>query len=253
MPDLIGVITMRKAIIILAILTCANQPIHAQTRIVRGLISITEEKLSNREMVINVLNESRGKKSVTLAVLSSLLIPGLGELYAGSFTTGKYYSMAEGGLWLTYAGFRLHANWLRNDARSFAEEHSGVTLNGKDEQFEVNIGNFNTVDDYNQAKLRNREYEFLYTDIQYTWRWDSDVNRAQFKNLRIRSDQIFNNSKFIIAAVVINHILSAFSAGRAATAYNRTLSSDEKIEIQSFALNDGFRLNGVGLMLTAKF
>lgn len=177
----------------------------------------------------------------------------MGELYAGSFESGKYNFIAEGGLWLTYSGFIMHANWLQQDARTFASQHADANFDNKDDQYSVNIGNFNTTDEYNQTKLRNREYDLVYTGDQYNWQWDSDADRAQFKDLRIRSGEIKNNAKFIIGAIVVNHLLSAFSAGRKAAAYNKSLSMLDKIEIQTFALNNSLHIDGIGLRVSTKF
>jgi hypothetical protein len=52
--------------------------------------------------------EDAGERSVTLAVLYSLLLPGMGELYAGNFSSGKYYLIADAGLWLGYGGFQYY-------------------------------------------------------------------------------------------------------------------------------------------------
>jgi len=198
-------------------------------------------------------SSSESKKSVVLAVVASLILPGMGELYAGSFESGKYHLIAEGGLWLAYSGFRMHANWLQQDAQSFANQHAGANFDNKDDQYSVNIGNFNSTDEYNQVKLRNRENDLVYTAEQFSWQWDSDANRTQFKDLRIRSGEIKNNAKFIIAAVVVNHLFSAFSAGRKAAAYNKTLSVLENIEIQTYALNSGTHIDGIGLSISTKF
>jgi TM2 domain-containing membrane protein YozV len=162
-------------------------------------------------------------KSVTLAVVLSTLVPGAGELYAGNFETGKYALMAEAAIWITYTAFYTHGNWVRQDARSFATERAGTNFNSKSDQFDVSIGNYLSINDYNQAKLRSRENDLLYTDPSYYWKWDSDADRIAFKNARIRSDEIYQNTKFVIAAAVVNRIFSAFSAGRATAAYNRRI------------------------------
>ena len=195
---------------------------------------------------------SAPEKSVFVAVVASLILPGMGELYAGSFESGKYHLFAESGLWLTYTGFRMHANWIQRDAQSFASQHAGADFNNKDDQYAVNIGNYMTVDEYNQAKLRNRQDDLVYSADQYQWRWDSDANRAQFKDLRIRSAEIRNNSNFIIGAIVVNHLLSAFSAGKKAAAYNRSLSMGENIEVHTYAITQGAYLDGIGLSITAR-
>jgi TM2 domain-containing membrane protein YozV len=128
------------------------------------------EKITNFNLDLTAPTES--KKSVFLAVVASLIVPGAGELYAGSFETGKYHLIAEGGLWLTYYGFRLHSNWLGQDARTFANQHAGANFDNKDDQYLVNIGNFNNTGEYNETKMRNRESDFVYLTEQYNWQWD---------------------------------------------------------------------------------
>jgi hypothetical protein len=191
-----------------------------------------------------------------LAVVASLIVPGMGELYVGSFETGKYHLIAESGLWLTYAGFRIHSNWLRQDAQTFAKEHAGANFTNKNDQYAVNIGNFNTTAEYNDTKSRNREYDLIYfteSYPDYLWNWDSDANRQRFKDIRIHSDQVKNNAKFLIGVVVVNHLISAFSAARKATAYNRSLSMIDDMQIYAYTLNSKSGIDGVGLSFITKF
>jgi hypothetical protein len=159
-------------------------------------------------------------------------------------------------LWLTYTGFRVHSNWVRQDAQTFAKDHSGANFDNKDDKYAVNIGNFNSTAEYNETKSINREYDLIYfTDLRpdYLWNWDSDANRLHFKDLRIRSDQIKNDAKFIIGVVVVNHLISAFSAARKAVAYNKSISMIDNINIRAYTLNNGSDIDGLGLNITANF
>jgi hypothetical protein len=244
---------MKRFLGIAVILLCFIEQVFPQTRPMSALVARDEQSKTISPLNMEYTGSSESKKSVVLAIVASLVLPGMGELYAGSFESGQYNLIAEGGLWLTYSGFRIHANWLQQDAQNFANQHAGADFNNKDDQYSVNIGNFNTTDEYNQTKLRNRDYDAVYTASQFTWQWDSDAHRTQFKDLRIRSGEIKNNSKFIIAAVVINHLYSAFSAGRRAAAYNKSFSMMDNIEIQTFTLNNGTRVVGIGLSISTKF
>jgi len=162
-----------------------------------------------------------GRKSVGLAVLYSLLLPGMGELYADNFASGKYFLVAEGVLWLGYAAMEIHADGLRDDARAFSVAYAGVSAEGKDDQFFVDVGNFLNVDDYNDKKLRDREPSKLYDPLAgYAWRWDSDATRMTFRDQRLASESTYNNQKFVGAAILINHVISAINAARATIAYN---------------------------------
>jgi hypothetical protein len=246
---------MKKIIMLLALMILTAINIFAQQRPMSALVKegVRRQGISNLDLDLSPAAES--KKSVFLAVAASLLVPGMGELYAGSFETGKYHLIAEGGLWLTYSGFRMHSNSLLQDARSFAQNHAGADFNNKDDQYSVNIGNFATTEEYNDAKNRNREYDFVYQPAQteYQWNWDSDANRLKFKELRIRSGEVKNNSKFVIGAIVVNHILSAFLAGKKAAAYNRSLTMLDDVEINTYALNNGSAVDGLGINILAHF
>jgi hypothetical protein len=244
---------MKRFLVVTAFLFCLIQQQYAQTRPMSVLIAQEMQSKVITSINLDYSASFESKKSVMLAVVASLILPGMGEMYVGSFESGKYNLIAEGGLWLAYSGFRMHADWLQQDARTFANQHAGANFDNKDDQYSINIGNFNTIDEYNQAKLRNRENDLVYTADQYNWQWDSGANRTQFKDLWIRSGEIKNNAKFFIAAVVVNHLFSAFSAGRKAAEYNKSLSMMDNIEIHTFALNNGAHIDGVGLSISTKF
>lgn len=210
-------------LLIISIILLSGQPIaigQLKYSLVEKENALDELKMPALSRILQSSEES--SKSILLAAVYSLVLPGVGELYAENFESGKYFLIADGGLWLTYAGFQLHGTWLRDDARSFARQHAGTEISDKDQQFEVNIGNFNTVAEYNEAKLRNRQYDLLYDpNSSYRWSWNSDINRMKYRDLRIRSDEVFQNSRFIVGALVINRLISAFSAGRAAALHNK--------------------------------
>ncbi len=171
-------------------------------------------------------------KSVMLAIGASILLPGLGEYYAGTFDgPGKYAMTAEGAIWLTYASFRAHGTWVRNDAKAFAAANAGARFDGKDDQFAVNVGNFLTTAEYNEVRAQLRETDLLYTDPSFQWRWESDEARQRFKDQRIRGDRIFEVSKFVVAAAVVNRIVSAFSAGKAVGAHNRAVRASFSFDL----------------------
>ncbi len=151
----------------------------------------------------------------------------MGELYADDFGTGRFSLVAEVSLWLSYISFQQYGSWLQSDARSFASNHSGASPGGKNDQFFVNVGNFDNVYDYNDKKLRDRNIEAVYDpSLGYYWNWDTDANRQRFRLLRISSDKVYNNSRFVIGAVIVNHIISALNAARLVRHYNRNIDEN---------------------------
>ena len=165
-----------------------------------------------------------GKKAPGLAAVYSLLLPGMGELYAGDFSSGKYFLAAEGVLWLTYAAFEISGDAMRDDARTFAAARAGLAAPVRDDQIYVDVGNFNSLADYNDKKLRDRELTLLYDPARgYAWQWDSETSRMTFRDQRVRSETMYNNRKFVAAGILINHVASAINAARAAIAHNSAL------------------------------
>ena len=165
-----------------------------------------------------------GRKAPGLAAVYSLLVPGMGELYAGDFSSGKYFLISEGALWLTYAAFEIYGNAVRDDARLYAVSYAGVSPAGKSDQFYVDVGNFINTAAYNDKKLRDRTPALVYDPAAgYGWQWGSDAERSTFRGLRVQSENLFNNKKFVAAAILVNHVASAINAARAAIAHNGAL------------------------------
>jgi hypothetical protein len=200
-------------------------------------------------------SESGGKKSAGLAAVYSLVLPGMGELYAGGFDSGRYFLIADGLLWLTFAAFEVSGNYLQDDARAFAVSRAGIDPAGKDDQYYVDIGNFLDINEYNEKQLRDREPENLYDPAAgYGWAWDSDASRATYRDQRIESETMYNNKKFVVAGLIANRVASAINAVRSVIAHNDAI--DEALGDLSLRADimGGFsHAHGVMLTVTRTF
>ncbi len=169
------------------------------------------------EMESDTPSKSRGR-----AFFQSLILPGWGQYYAESRTMMKVFAVSEVITWGSYFGFRTWSNWLEDDYRTFAATHAGVATAGKPGNYFVDIGRFADIFEYNQAQLRDRDVADLYSENQeFFWRWDSESNRRRYDDLRKRSDRASNRSDFAIAAVVVNHLVSAIQSTLAVYHYNK--------------------------------
>ncbi len=185
----------------------------------------------------NILQESlpaAEEKSVSLAALYSLLLPGMGELYVGDYGMGKYFTIAEGGLWTMFGGAQWYANWLQNDSRAFAAQHAGFSLDGKSDQYFIDVGNFSSAQAFDEQVRRDRNYYLLYDqNSSMNWKWDNSLNQSIYRDRRISSEQMFNNTRFIVAAIGVNHVVSALNAARLAVAHNKHLGALGSIDIRA--------------------
>jgi hypothetical protein len=225
---------------------------------------IIAQGISRYELVGSIRDESHGyglqdvqhereSKSVALAVVLSLILPGAGEWYASDFQAAKYFLVADGTFWMTYAAFEYRGNWLREDARLFATEHAGASFANKDDQFLVNLGLYSSVAEYNQARLRDREFNQLYDSEGYHWQWDTDANRLRLKDLRVNSDQMYQDAKFAIGALVVNRLISAFSAGRAAGRANASSGSEGTWRVGAGVRRSIVGAHGIELRIAKEF
>jgi hypothetical protein len=188
------------------------------------------------------------KKSSGLAILYSLLLPGMGELYAESYNSGKYFTIADGILWGVFSGFDIYANWKENNYKSFAESKAEVKLMGKDAEYFANIGIYQSIDDYNTAMELNRNFSKTYNTSTHYWKWIDNDQRKEYRDMWSSSEQAYTNVRFVVGALVLNRLISAINAVRLVSAYNKNLSQELSwnfsINLTSdFSSGDGIRLN----------
>lgn len=167
--------------------------------------------------------ESGSRKNPGLAILFSLLLPGMGELYADRYDNGVYFTIADGVLWGALAGFNIYGNWQEKNYRAFAESNGGVTLAGKESNYFAIISSYLSVDEYNTIQELNREFGKVYDPAKFYWNWKSNDIRKEYREMWSSSESAFNNVRFAAGALVLNRLISAINAVRLVSAYNKNL------------------------------
>ena len=214
---------MNKIFVILILLTFTAFP---QTT--KNMISLKEEMkqnmISGSSNSIPVKKEF-SKKSVILAITYSIILPGMGELYAGDYSSGKYFTIAEGIFWGTYIGMNTYSNWQKDRYHSFAVSNGGVNLAGKDDGYFTNIGIYTDIDEYNDDMARNGDFNKMYnTELDY-WKWTGN-DRQTYRAMWTAGEQSHNNLRFVVGALVLNRVVSAINAARIANAFNKNASQE---------------------------
>ena len=119
------------------------------------------------------ISPALGEKSKGKALLLSFLLPGLGQRYAGSATKSKLFLGSEITFWLGYAGFQTYSDWRREEYASYAARYAGIDPDGKSDTYYTNIGNYDSIDEYNAATLRQRNLSEFYRDVdKWHCHWD---------------------------------------------------------------------------------
>ncbi len=143
-------------------------------------------------------------------ILQSLIVPGWGEYLVRQPKRAKVFILTESALWVSsFASFMI-SRIEEQKYIAFAADHAGVSTDGKNKEFWIDIGNYPSTEEFNTEHLRWRDFEALYPNTDaWQWEWDSKRDRNRFERIRIRSDHWALIGKFLIGGIVINHIVSA--------------------------------------------
>ena len=179
-------------------------------------------------------------------VFKSLIIPGWGQKTLGKPKRARFYNYIESGILLTLISSSTFSNIEKKNYKAFASRHAGISSSGKDHKYWVDIGNYNSINAYNDEHLRNREIDDLYSeDNKWSWGWDLELNRKIFENKRIRSDQLELFATFSVGALILNHLISSIDA-----LYLKRISSNNSLSINPYK---NLILGSIGYSLTLSF
>ncbi len=178
-----------------------------------------------------VFPESASRKSTGRAILYSLLLPGMGELYAGDYSIGQYLTVADGVFWGLVAGFNVYGDWEKDNYISFAASYGGVDTDGKDDDYFATIGDYSSSEQYNTIQELNRDFRNRYTGEANAWKWRSEEDRRAYRNSWVSSEKAYNNVRFAVGALVLNRLVSAINATRLVIKHNKSLKSSNPINV----------------------
>lgn len=158
-------------------------------------------------------------------VLKSLILPGWGELDMNFPARSRGFFTSEFVLWtLTIGSYAVHAKGV-DYYQSLASEHAGVDPAFKDYQYWVDIGNYASLDEFNDEHLRWRETDRIYPrDGSWNWTWDTESNRKKYDRSRVTADRWLLTGKFLVGGLVLNHLVSAIDVFYLRNKYSTRLS-----------------------------
>lgn len=218
--------SMKNLVFFLFVLTAL--PAYSQNTVPQNIFELQQTLQISSELQTPVMknSDSPERKSPALAILYSALIPGMGELYAGDYTSGKYLTITEGALWLTYFSINQYGEWQEESYLSFAKTRGGVVTEGKDEDFFANIGNYRDIHQFNDERAFYRQFDEMYNTTTHYWSWSSTTERRTYRSMWVSSRQAFNNLRFVVAGMLLNRLGSVINAVRLVSAHNKGLQAE---------------------------
>ena len=221
-----------------------------------GIMAVNQVKPATIDMSQKSDKHAEGTISLKKAMLLSVLLPGAGQYYSGAKTRGEIFMGIEAAVWLGFAAYRVYGGWKKADYQAFAAAHAGVDNTGKSADFYDWIGFYDNRNEFNQlGRLYYPERSYMPDTRSYSWQWDSQANRLQYKNIKDMSKAAFRNSTFMIGLAIANRVIASIDTYRTVKAAQNRLASLSNINGYHVALSPHpFGANpGFSVAVTRKF
>lgn len=174
--------------------------------------------------------EDEDDLSITKAVLYSLLLPGLGDWYAGKKDRAKAFFIVDAALWSTFIVFQVQGHRREDSYQDYARTFAGVASTGHSDDYYSLIGQFNSSSEY-ESDFKKESRLDLWPDVGYDaletyyvqnrvsdfeeWQWRSFDDRVDYRELRSSSKVAYRRSGYMLAAAALNRVVASIFAYQA--------------------------------------
>jgi hypothetical protein len=178
------------------------------------------------------LPRASGGKNAKVAMLYSLLLPGLGEQYLGHTGRAKGFFVAEGGIWTAFAIFRSQGAHRKDLYKEFAEVNAGVKQRNNDDYYRI-VGNYLSSDGpFSANEFVRRQARALWPGVdeasrkareQYlqengyfgdnSWAWPDVETLIAYQRMRKSSLDAYHRADLTVGLLLANRLLSVLDVG----------------------------------------
>jgi len=223
------------------------------------------------------------KKLPGRAMLLSAVLPGMGQIYAGSKIRGAVFLALEAAGWTAFAVFQTQGKNKENEYEDFADDHwnrdaywtavqhiveadpewpGGLArntpwsqvINYLPDNFTHELPSTNTQQYYEMIGKYLSQFGFGWDDVvlgsdpDSTQAFDGrfgNNNPSRYEDIRYDSNQLLDRATLAIEVVLVNHVISALDAGFLVRRHNkRPVETSLNIERKLFN-NEPVTMTGV--------
>jgi hypothetical protein len=176
-----------------------------------------EEEMSTDSVDLFAKNTG-SQKSGALAMISNLVLPGLGHFYYGNEKAACGFFVAEALFVFGAIACNQYSHEISNSAHSFAIAHADIQGGaGADEFYWQNVGKtmdsdglnqsraagYNQFEDLNRASDNNK---YLTPNLQ--WRWDDESSRSKYNAFLKTSVNYQVAANFFFGALILDRLVA---------------------------------------------
>ena len=157
-------------------------------------------------------------KNPKSAAFLSLILPGLGELYAGGPRSGRFFLFTEASLWTGLVLFEHLETTRKENFRSFAAAHAGLSTDGKSDTFLEEVTAYQSIYARNAHErfIRGENADLLDETADNAWEWDVDTSRSEFRSLRRKANSARQKGLLLVGGLLFNRFASSINASHIA-------------------------------------
>ena len=205
-----------------------------------------------------VVSVNAQTKSVKKAALLSMILPGAGEIYTENYKKAVFFMSTEVIILMSYGYVNSEVDNSIDTYKMFAGEYAGSDFDQSDDYFQIMHDNF-SFDEYNaNIERRARNYYLLYKNdtAEYQkyldnnllsennrWEWENEGKWLEYRDLRKDKQNIKIVSNFLVAAVLLNRLVSTIDAVTSAKKFNISQRKTSRIYVKPDFRNKGIRLH----------
>jgi len=250
-----------------AIELAQSQLQHDQNRLRYGLVTQTNGDIASFSADQEYLGDDvdaplPGQKSPAKAFVLSLLVPGAGQLYAGSRIRPFVYLGVEAAAWGLHAKYHSSGNEKTDDFEAFNQAHWSRSdyatyltwTYGNSDDTMIDVGTYVEFTHHLPSTNTQQFYEMTGKYDQFAWGWDDarykdstlamfdasnppprfiypdsvphSSNRDAYETMRDLANKEFNKATKMLMLALANHVVSAFEAFITTKAHNRAVEED---------------------------
>ncbi len=215
---------MHKQFVIAAVVMCLSGGAWAQ-------IDTEDEVTTDSLDLFSEPAPDEKQKSAGLAMVQSLVLPGLGQQYLGIRRRAAVYFGAE---LLFVFGAILSESYSRHlfeDAQVMAWRYASARGGpGADEQYWRDVGLYEDSQGYNAIQELNRTPENKYVQKHLYWQWIDEEYRDEYIEKRKDATDFHVASTFFAGAMILNRVVSFVDARIATLRRRRTALSRVRVD-----------------------
>ena len=181
-----------------------------------------------------VVYSVKGYKS-RIGILFSAVVPGSGEMYAGSWIKGALFLGLEVGMWTMYAHYHGQGDDIEDTFHEYADTHWS-----KDKWLYYYNDESDPATHSLPDKKTQQYYEMIGKYDQFKQGWDDwspgspdlTEHRDHYETLRNDSNVAYKNASYCTMVVLLNHLASAFDTAWTIRKYNREVKSRVRVGVR---------------------